>query len=60
MEGNVVEDRAINEGLIRSIVRAHVWVQSLQDGSFETVEMLAQVNLLHPKVVRQALRLATG
>jgi site-specific DNA recombinase len=58
VEGSVVEDRARNEGLIRSIVRAHAWAQSLQDGSYETVEMLAKANLLHPKVVRQALRLA--
>jgi site-specific DNA recombinase len=58
VEGSVVEDRARNEGRIRSIVRAHPWAQSLQDGSHETVEMLAKANLLRPKVVRQALRLA--
>jgi site-specific DNA recombinase len=58
VEGNVVEDRAHNESLIQSIVRAHVWAQSLQDGSYETIEMLAKANNLHPKVVRQALRLA--
>jgi DNA invertase Pin-like site-specific DNA recombinase len=58
VDGNFVEDRAHNKSLIQSIIRAHVWVQSLQDGSYETVEMLARANRLHPKVVRQALRLA--
>jgi site-specific DNA recombinase len=47
-----------NESLVRSIVRAQAWVQSLQDGAFESVEALAEANRLHPKVVRQALRLA--
>jgi site-specific DNA recombinase len=47
-----------NEGLIQSVVRAHVWLRSLQDGTYESVEMLAKANCMHPKVVRQALRLA--
>jgi hypothetical protein len=47
-----------NESLVRSIVRAQAWVQSLQDGVFQSIETLAEANHLHPKVVRQALRLA--
>jgi hypothetical protein len=47
-----------NEGLVQSVVRAHAWMQSLRDGMFESVESLAEANGLHPKVVRQALRLA--
>ena len=31
---------------------------SLQDGAYESIEQLAEANNLHPKVVRQALRLA--
>ena len=49
---------AHNEGLIQSVVRAQTWVQSLRDEVYESIEMLAQANRLHPKVVRQALRLA--
>ena len=49
---------AHNEGLIQSVVRAQAWVQSLRDEAYDSIEMLAEANHLHPKVVRQALRLA--
>jgi len=58
VEGNSESEGARNEGLIQSIVRAHVWVRYLQDGNYESIEALATANHLHPKVVRQALRLA--
>jgi site-specific DNA recombinase len=58
VDRNVTEDNALNEGLIQSIVRAHAWTRSLQDGSYETVEILARANNFHSKVIRQALRLA--
>jgi site-specific DNA recombinase len=51
-------DGVHNGGLIQSIVRAHVWLRSLRDGTHESVEALAEAIHLHPKVVRQALRLA--
>jgi hypothetical protein len=59
----VVETRgtpegAQNGGLIQSVVRAHVWMQSLRNGTYESVESLADAIRLHPKVIRQALRLA--
>ena len=47
-----------NEVLVQSVVRAHAWTQSLRDGTYQSVENLAEANSLHPKVVRQALRLA--
>jgi site-specific DNA recombinase len=47
-----------NEGLIHAIVRAYTWVRRLSDGTHESVEDLAKANGVHPKVVRQALRLA--
>jgi site-specific DNA recombinase len=40
------------------MVRAHGWIRSLQDGAYETIEQLAEESSFHPKVVRQALRLA--
>jgi len=51
-------DSAPNEGLVQSVVRAHAWMHSLRDGSYKSIESLAEANQLHPKVVRQALRLA--
>ena len=47
-----------NESLIQSVVRAHVWMHSLREGTYGSIEMLAEANRLHPKVVRQTLRLA--
>lgn len=47
-----------NEGLVQSLVRAHAWLHTLREGSCESIEALAVANQLHPKVVRQALRLA--
>ena len=58
VEGNDAPESAHNESLIQSIVRAHGWMRSLQDGAYESIEQLAEANSLHPKVVRQALRLA--
>jgi site-specific DNA recombinase len=58
MEDDGVPEVARNESLIQSIVRAHAWVDCLRDGAYESIEQLAEENRLHPKVVRQALRLA--
>jgi len=33
-------------------------MKCLQDGTHESIETLAEANRLHPKVVRQSLRLA--
>jgi hypothetical protein len=51
-------DGAHNVSLIQSVVRAHTWLHSLREGTHQSVESLAEANCLHPKVVRQALRLA--
>ena len=58
VEGNDGSESGHNESLIQSIVRALGWMRSLQDGVYETIEQLAEESSLHPKVVRQALRLA--
>jgi site-specific DNA recombinase len=58
MEDGNAPEVARNESLIQSIVRAHAWVHCLQEGAYESIEQLAEANRLHPKVVRQALRLA--
>jgi site-specific DNA recombinase len=56
--GTVLFEEARNEALMQAIVRAHAWVLSLRDGRYDSVDQLAEKNQLHPKVVRQALRLA--
>ncbi len=58
IEDNDLPEVARNESLIQSIVRAHAWVDCLRNGTYESIEQLARENRLHPKVVRQALRLA--
>jgi site-specific DNA recombinase len=58
VDGKNSSKGARNEGLIQLIVRSHVWVQSLRDGTHDSIEALAEANHVHPKVVRQALRLA--
>jgi hypothetical protein len=47
-------------GLSRPVQRLldHSWMRCLHDGVYESVELLAEASRLHPKVVRQALRLA--
>jgi site-specific DNA recombinase len=58
VESDGAQEGSHNEALIQSIVRAHVWMHSLREGTYESIENLADGNRLHPKVVRQALRLA--
>jgi len=55
---NELPGGAPNAGLVQSIVRAHAWIHSLRDGSYKSIESVAEASQLHPKVVRQALRLA--
>jgi site-specific DNA recombinase len=47
-----------NEGLIQSVVRAHVWIKAFREGACRSIDDLVETNGLHTKVVRQALRLA--
>ncbi len=58
VESDGENDASHNEGLVQSVVRAHAWKRALLDGTHDSVETLAEANRLHPKVVRQALRLA--
>jgi site-specific DNA recombinase len=58
VEGNAGSEGARNENLVQSVVRAHAWVHCLHNRTYESVEALAEADRLHPKVVRQALRLA--
>jgi DNA invertase Pin-like site-specific DNA recombinase len=58
LETNGETDPGHNDALIQSIIRSHIWIRSLRDGTYQSIETLAEANRLHPKVVRQGLRLA--
>ena len=58
VEGNDSPKDARNVSLIQSVVRAHVWTHLLQRGTYGSIEELADANNIHPKVIRQNLRLA--
>jgi hypothetical protein len=47
-----------DQKLLQAVVRAHAWVAELTNRRFASVEDLAVAVNLHPKVVRQALKLA--
>ena len=47
-----------DQKLLQSIVRAHAWLHELSNGKHASIESLAATAKLHPKVIRQALRLA--
>jgi DNA invertase Pin-like site-specific DNA recombinase len=51
-------DRKPDQKLLQSVARAHVWLKDLSSGRYASVEDLASSASLHPKVVRQGLRLA--
>jgi hypothetical protein len=44
--------------LLQAVVRAHAWLRDLKSGNCASIEDLAETVKLHPKVVRQNLRLA--
>jgi hypothetical protein len=47
-----------NQKLLKSIIRAHNWLDNLSSGRHASIENLAAGANLHPKVIRQGLRLA--
>jgi DNA invertase Pin-like site-specific DNA recombinase len=51
-------DGKSDQKLLQAVVRAHAWRTDLRSGRFSTIEELATAAKIHPKVVRQALRLA--
>jgi site-specific DNA recombinase len=51
-------DAPVDQKLLNSIVRAHAWLDDLGSGRYASVEDLGAAIKLHPKVIRQGLRLA--
>lgn len=54
---NLSPDPEPDQKLLQAVVRAQAWLTDLITGRFSSVEQLAHSAKLHPKVVRQALRL---
>ena len=50
--------RPPNPRLVQAIVRAHVWLKLLTDGTYDTIEALGRAVGLHPKHIRNSVRLA--
>jgi DNA invertase Pin-like site-specific DNA recombinase len=50
--------RPPNPRLVQAIVRAHVWLKLLTDGTYDSIEALAGAVRLHPKHIRNSIWLA--
>jgi site-specific DNA recombinase len=50
--------RSPDQTLVQAIVRAHAWLRLLKDGTYGSVEALAESVDMHPKVVRNRIGLA--
>jgi site-specific DNA recombinase len=53
-----VSNAVSNQKLLQAVVRAHVWLKDLSSSRYHSIEDLASAAALHPKIVRQGLRLA--
>jgi site-specific DNA recombinase len=51
-------DAPTDQRLLKSIVRAHAWLDDLACGRYPSIEDLGAAIKLHPKVIRQGLRFA--
>lgn len=51
-------EKQIDQRLLKSIVRAHAWLDDLSRGRHASIAELAASANLHPKVIRHGLRLA--
>jgi DNA invertase Pin-like site-specific DNA recombinase len=45
-------------GLVHALARAHLWLKALTDGTYKSIDELANIAKWNPKVVRKVLRLA--
>jgi hypothetical protein len=51
-------DREPDQKLLRAVVRAHAWLSDPANDRFSSIEELASKADIHPKVMREALKLA--
>ena len=57
-DGDEAMARAPNPQLVQAVVRAHTWVRLLSDGTHKSIESLAQSARVHPKIIRNGIRMA--
>ncbi len=57
-EANENKARTPSPQLVQAVVRAHIWVRLLSDGTHKSIESLAQSVHVHPKIVRNGIRMA--
>ena len=57
-EPNGVTDNNADPALLQAIVWGHAWIRALSDGTYTSVEDLASSIRVHPKTVRNTMRLA--
>jgi site-specific DNA recombinase len=48
----------VDQQLIQSVARAHHWVKELSDNRYSSIEEFAKAQNVHPKIVRNRIRLA--
>jgi site-specific DNA recombinase len=58
-----IEEAPLSNGnksnsLIQSVARAHLWLEMLANPKYKSIEALARKIKLHPKVIREMIRLA--
>jgi site-specific DNA recombinase len=58
IEGDRSDPAAGTHTLIHGLARAHVWLRLLADGTYDSIERLAESVDLNPKVIRSTIRLA--
>lgn len=58
IEGDVAASEKLDEALLQAIARAHIWLDLLSASAHDSVEDLATAAGVHPKVVRNRIRLA--
>ena len=51
-------DREPDQKLVQAVVRAYAWLSEFVNDHFSSIEELASKAAVHPKVMRQALKLA--
>jgi len=58
IEGDTQSGSKPDEALVQAIARAHIWIDLLTAGTYGSVENLAVAVGVHPKVIRNRIRLA--
>jgi site-specific DNA recombinase len=58
IEGDAVDPGKPDEALVQTVARAHVWIDLLSAGAYDSIDDLATAAGVHPKVIRNRIRLA--